>query len=43
MFQTNVVDKKTETCILLDNMEKHCSKGQTADDSMAHAHCRLDT
>jgi len=42
MFQAKIVEK-IKTCILRDNMEKHCSNGQTTDDNMAHAHCRLKT
>ena len=27
----------------LDNVQKCCRAGQATDDSMAHAHCMLDT
>ena len=32
-----------ESCPLWDNVEKYCRAGQVTDDSMAHAHCMLDT
>jgi len=28
--------------LLWDNVEKYCIPGQATDDSMAHAHCKLD-
>jgi len=28
---------------LLDNVKKYCRTGQATDDSMAHAHCVLDS
>jgi len=31
------------SCHLWDNVEKYCRAGQATDDSMAHAHCILDT
>ena len=54
MFQTKVVEKiKThilcsvtfsrKSCSLWDNVEKYRTAGQTTDDSMAQAHCVLDT
>jgi len=53
MLGTKVVEKiKTHVlcsiivlrklCCLLDNVEKY-GAGQATDDSMAHAHCMLDT
>jgi len=30
-------------CLLWDNVEKYCRAGQATDDTMAHAHCMLDT
>ena len=55
MFQTKVVQKiRThisdwitfffrKSCCLWDNVEKYCRAGQATDDSIAHAHCMLDT
>jgi len=53
MFQTKVVEKIEthilysvfffrKSCRLWDNLEKYCRAGQSADDSMVHAHCMLD-
>ena len=52
--QTKIVEKiKTqilcsiifffENLAFYDNVEKYCRAGQATDDSMAHAHCMLDT
>jgi len=53
MFQAKVVDKsKThilcsiiifENRAVCDKVEKYCTAGQATDDSMAYAHCMLDT
>jgi len=32
-----------KSCRLWDNVEKYCRAGQATDDSMARAHCMLDT
>ena len=32
-----------KSCLLWDNAEKYCRSGQTQDDNMAHAHCKLGT
>ena len=32
-----------KSCRLWDNVEKYCTAGQATGDSMAHAHCMLDT
>jgi hypothetical protein len=32
-----------KSCLLWDNVEKHCRAGQDADDSVDHAHWILDT
>ena len=54
IFQTNLVEKikrhilysvmfLRKSCRLWDYVEKYCRAGQATDDSMAHAHCMLDT
>jgi len=54
MFQTKVAEKiKTHFMLnkvfsrkswcLWDKVEKYCRAGQATDDSMANAHCMLDT
>jgi len=53
MFQAKVVQKITKrivysvtvfrkSCHLWDNVVKYCTAGQTTDDNMAHANCKLD-
>jgi len=32
-----------KSCRLWDNVEKYCRAGQVTDESVAHAHCMLDT
>ena len=32
-----------QSCRLWDNVQKYCTARRTPDDSMAHAHCMLDT
>ena len=55
LFQKKIVDKiKThisfslhfffpKSCLLWDNVENYCTTRKVTDDSMAHAHCMLDT
>jgi len=41
MFNYNFICRKS--CCLWDNVEKYVTARQAIDDSMAHAHCILDT
>ena len=54
MFQTKVVEKikahilfpvtfLRKSCRLCENVEKYCRAGRATNDSIAHAHCMLDT